>query len=90
MNDSAPASLDGAIQQLAALYRSGEKEACTRALQGLRSRYRLEPAAFDAGAIRTLKEIAQGLEGEPDLRLRLKSIFGFEAFRPACWGARPW
>jgi ATP-dependent DNA helicase RecQ len=114
VNEPGPPSLDGAIQQLVALFRSGEKEACGQVLQHLRSRYRLEPGAFDKAAIRTLQDIARGLAAPParsaapapageaapfrtapapvrtaappaseeDLKVRLKTIFGFDAFRP--------
>jgi ATP-dependent DNA helicase RecQ len=74
--------LEKQIQTLRLLFESGEREACTRSLGALRDRYRAEPAVFDPASIRTLKEIAEALKGEPDLKARLKSVFGFDTFRP--------
>jgi len=74
--------LEKAIQTLRLLFESGERDACRQSLEALRSRYRTEPGIFDAGSIGTLKEIAEALKGEPDLKARLKSVFGFDTFRP--------
>ncbi len=74
--------LEKAIQTLRLLFESGERDACRQSLEALRSRYRTEPDIFDAGSIGTLKEIAEALKGEPDLKARLKSVFGFDTFRP--------
>ena len=70
------------IETLRALFDSGEREGCARALTGLRDRYRREPAAFDPPTIQVLRDIAEALKAEPDLRARLKAVFGYDAFRP--------
>jgi ATP-dependent DNA helicase RecQ len=79
-------SLENEIHSLRSMLQSGEREACVQALAELRGRYRREPGGFDARAIHALKEIADTLKGPspapPDLRARLKEIFGFESFRP--------
>ncbi len=70
------------IETLRALFDSGEREGCARALTGLRDRYRREPAAFDPATIQVLRDLAEALKAEPDLRARLKAVFGYDAFRP--------
>jgi ATP-dependent DNA helicase RecQ len=74
--------LEKQIQTLRLLFESGEREACEQCLGGLRERYRAEPALFDGTSIRALKEIAEALKAAPDLQARLKSVFGFDTFRP--------
>ena len=74
--------LEKDIQTLRLLFESGERDACRQSLGALRDRYRAEPGAFDPRSIGTLKEIAEALKGEPDLKARLKSVFGFDTFRP--------
>ncbi|BDU71378.1 RecQ family ATP-dependent DNA helicase [Mesoterricola silvestris] len=74
--------LEKDIQTLRLLFESGERDACRQSLGALRDRYRAEPEAFSAAAIATLKEIAGALREEPDLKARLKSVFGFDTFRP--------
>ena len=82
--------LDHDILTLRALLDSGEREGCARALSDLREHYRREPEAFDPAAIRCLREIAGALKAAPrtppadapDLAVRLKELFGYEAFRP--------
>jgi ATP-dependent DNA helicase RecQ len=70
------------IQALRSLLETGEREGCARALAGLRDRYRQGPAAFDPPSIQALRDIAMALKAEPDLQARLKTVFGFDAFRP--------
>jgi ATP-dependent DNA helicase RecQ len=70
------------IQALRSLLETGEREGCARALAGLRDRYRQGPAAFDPPSIQALRDIALALKAEPDLQARLKTVFGFDAFRP--------
>ena len=74
--------LETDIQSLRLLLESGERSACAQSLGALRERYRAQPGSFDPAAIATLREIAEALKAEPDLRARLKSVFGFDAFRP--------
>jgi len=74
--------LEQEIESLRALFDSGERDGCARALSGLRERYRREPAVFDPPAIKALRDIAEALKAEPDLQARLKAVFGYDAFRP--------
>ena len=74
--------LEQEIETLRALFDSGEREGCARALTGLRDRYRREPAVFDPPSIQALRDIAEALKAEPDLRARLKAVFGYDSFRP--------
>ncbi len=86
--------LDQEIQTLRALLDSGERAGCARAMADLRERYRQHPGAFDPAAIQALRDIAAALQAapvpqggggaapEPDLRDRLKTLFGYDAFRP--------
>jgi len=74
--------LDQEIQTLRSLLDSGEREGCARALTGLRDRYRQAPAGFDPASIQALRDIAEALKAAPDLQARLKSVFGFDTFRP--------
>jgi len=74
--------LEQEIESLRALFDSGERDGCARALSGLRERYRREPAVFDPPAIQALRDIAEALKAEPDLQARLKAVFGYDAFRP--------
>ena len=74
--------LDQAIQSLRSLLDSGEREGCARALTDLRDHYRQRPAAFDPASIQALRDIAEALKAAPDLQARLKSVFGFDTFRP--------
>jgi ATP-dependent DNA helicase RecQ len=74
--------LDQSIQALRSLLDSGDRQGCARSLGELRERYRQGPDAFDAPSIQALRDIAEALKAEPDLRARLKSVFGFDAFRP--------
>jgi ATP-dependent DNA helicase RecQ len=74
--------LENEIQALRALLEAGEGQACARALTALRARFRQEPGLFDPPAIQTLREIAQALKAKPDLQARLKSVFGYDSFRP--------
>ena len=75
-------SLELEIQAMRSLLESGERQGCARALTGLRERYRSAPTQFDPGAILALKEIAEALKAKPDLLARLKSVFGYDSFRP--------
>jgi ATP-dependent DNA helicase RecQ len=86
--------LDQEIQTLRALLDTGEREGCARAMADLRERYRQHPGAFDPAAIQALRDIAAALQAapvpqggggaapDPDLRGRLKTLFGYDAFRP--------
>jgi len=74
--------LDQDILSLRSLLDAGERDGCARALAGLRDRYRRQPAAFDPPSIQALRDIAEALRAEPDLKARLKSVFGFDSFRP--------
>ena len=74
--------LEKQIQTLRLLFESGERDACARSLGALRERYRAAPGAFDAASIQALRDIAEALKGEHDLKARLKSVFGFDTFRP--------
>jgi ATP-dependent DNA helicase RecQ len=74
--------LDQAITSLRSLLDAGEREGCARALAGLRDRYRQAPAEFDPPAIQALRDIAEALKAAPDLKARLKAVFGFDTFRP--------
>ena len=74
--------LEQEILALRSLLDSGERQGCARALAGLRDRYRQQPAAFDPGAIQALRDIAEALKAAPDLQARLKSVFGYDTFRP--------
>jgi len=74
--------LDQAIQSLRSLLDSGEREGCARALAELRDHYRRQPSAFDPAAIQALRDIAEAMKAAPDLPARLKSVFGFDTFRP--------
>ena len=75
-------SLENEIQVLRTLLDQGERQACARALTILRERFRSEPAHFGAAQIQALRDIATALKAEPDLRARLKTLFGFDSFRP--------
>lgn len=70
------------IGRLRALLAQGDRSACREGLARLRDRYRIEPGAFDGGAITALKALAADLEVPPDLRAALKSTFGYSNFRP--------
>jgi len=70
------------IQTLHSLLEAGERQGCARALTELRDRYRQGPDAFDAASIQALRDIAEALKAAPDLKARLKSVFGFDTFRP--------
>ncbi len=70
------------IDRLRTLLAQGSRSACREGLDRLRSRYRQEPGAFDAGAIADLKALAAELEAVPDLRAALKATFGYGDFRP--------
>jgi ATP-dependent DNA helicase RecQ len=74
--------LDEQIEALRSLFDSGERQGCARALTELRERYRQGPEAFDPASIQVLREIAEALKAAPDLKARLKSVFGFDTFRP--------
>jgi len=74
--------LDKEIEALRSLLDSGERQGCARALTELRDRYRQGPDAFDQASIQALRDIAVALKEAPDLRARLKSVFGFDRFRP--------
>ena len=75
-------SLETEIQTLRALLESGERQGCARALTGLRERYRSAPAQFEPASIQALREIAEALKAKPDLLANLKSVFGYDTFRP--------
>ena len=74
--------LEKEIEALRSLLDSGERQGCARGLTELRDRYRKGPDAFDAASIQALRDIAVALKEAPDLRARLKSVFGFDTFRP--------
>ena len=74
--------LDQEILTLRALFDAGEREGCAKALAGLRDRYRQQPDAFDPPSIQALRDIAEALKAAPDLQARLKSVFGYDSFRP--------
>ena len=84
MEDSggSPMSLENEIQALRSLLDAGERQVCARNLAGLRARYRTEPALFGTASIQALREIAEALKAAPDLLGRLKSVFGYDTFRP--------
>ena len=69
-----------------ALLERGERNACRRGLEALRTRFRQDPGAFEPVAIAALKSLAADLEAVPDLASALKATFGYDAFRP---GQRP-
>ena len=75
-------SLENEIMALRSLLDAGERQGCARALAGLRDRYRTAPADFGGAAIQALRDIALALKADPDLKARLKSVFGFDSFRP--------
>ena len=70
------------IRNLRSLLEDGRREACARELEALRDRWRASPGAFGAEAIEALKGIAEALRAPADLRVRLKEVFGYDAFRP--------
>ncbi len=70
------------IGLLRGLLERGERAACRKCLDGLRSRFRQDPAAFDPESIAALKTLALDLETVPNLELALKTTFGYGAFRP--------
>ncbi|MDR3673309.1 MAG: ATP-dependent DNA helicase [Holophaga sp.] len=74
--------LEQEIMALRSLLDSGERQGCARALTQLRDRYRQQPAAFDPPSILALRDIAEALKAAPDLKARLKAVFGFDTFRP--------
>ena len=74
--------LENEIQKMRLQLEAGDREACAKRLGLLRESFRNEPAAFDAASIQALKDIAQALKAVPDLKSTLKSVFGFDTFRP--------
>ena len=70
------------IKAIRSLLTIGERGKCINALSTLRARYRQEPSIFDPTSIRELRSIAEILKEDINLRIGLKSIFGFDAFRP--------
>ncbi len=74
--------VENEIKKLRTLFETGERQACEASLATLRERYRSAPDAFDEAAIRALREIAMALKADPDLKARLKDVFGFDSFRP--------
>jgi ATP-dependent DNA helicase RecQ len=109
--------IDLEIQNLRALFDSGEREGCARALTSLRERYRREPQAFNTATIQVLRDLSEALQagkggpsarvarsippfdphgvagrspsappgppaGPVDLQERLKTVFGYDHFRP--------
>ncbi|MBS1767115.1 MAG: ATP-dependent DNA helicase RecQ [Acidobacteria bacterium] len=71
--------LDRELQDLRAL----PAEARGPRLEALRGLYRAEPSRFTPAVLAELKALAKPKEEvAPDLRERLKSTFGFDAFRP--------
>jgi ATP-dependent DNA helicase RecQ len=79
-------AIEDEIQTLRALLEAGQRDGCARSLDRLRDRYRQEPASFGPASIQSLRDIAEALRtapaASPDLRERLKAVFGFESFRP--------
>ena len=73
-----------AIERLRTLVAEGELATARTLLEELRSRYRRDPSAFDAERIDSLRMLATGLtEGATlDLLPTLKSLFGYDRFRP--------
>jgi ATP-dependent DNA helicase RecQ len=70
------------LERLRALLTLGALPECRQGLTRLRSRYRTEPATFDAETITKLKALAADLEESPDLEAALKATFGYDEFRP--------
>jgi ATP-dependent DNA helicase RecQ len=70
------------IDRLRALLAQGAYGECREGLQGLRSRYKAEALAFNAGDIAALKALAAGLDAPQDLEGALKATFGYASFRP--------
>ena len=79
-----------AARALAARWRGGDpadpglRASCVRELARLRALWRRDPAAFDAGTVALLREIAAAL-AEPSHAAALavlRDVFGYDSFRP--------
>lgn len=74
--------LSNEIESIRSFLNLGERAKCVSALSRLRAHYRQEPSAFDRASIQVLRSIAEAIKMDVDLRVGLKTIFGFDTFRP--------
>jgi ATP-dependent DNA helicase RecQ len=77
-------SIEAAVARLGLLLASGDRSGARTCLEDLRSCYRQNPASFAASTVESLRLLANQVAAAPpaDLHPLLKSLFGFDQFRP--------
>jgi ATP-dependent DNA helicase RecQ len=88
--DPDPLDIARTVETLRARWAAGDpsdptlRDELSRALEGLRSCFRAEPERFAAGDLQSLRGLSAALRdaARPAPRAVLKSVFGYDSFRP--------